>query len=121
MGANSPSPKNETRAGALARAYSSLKITCWRELERPAAVLLGPRHPDPPVGAQDPLPLEADVPAGLVGRPAARSERGELAGEVLGQPRAHLGAERRLLRGVAKVHGRVTLLDRPVRFLGRPT
>ena len=101
VGANRPSPKNETRAGAFARAYSSSKITCCANVSAAAAVLLGPRHPDPAVGAEHPLPLDPDVPARLVGRAPRGAERGELAGQVLGQPGLHLGAEGRLIRGVS--------------------
>ena len=74
------------------------------ERQRPAAVLLRPRHAHPAVGAEHVLPLDADVPAALVGRPAARAERRELAREVLREPGAHLGAEGRLFGGVAEVH-----------------
>ena len=48
--------------------------------------------------------------------PPRRAERRELAGQVLGEPRAHLGAKGRLFGGVAEVHAGRTLLDRPVRF-----
>ncbi|GIU90726.1 MAG: hypothetical protein KatS3mg010_1825 [Acidimicrobiia bacterium] len=40
VGANRPSPKNETRAGAPARAYSSLKMICSGDTRTAAAVLL---------------------------------------------------------------------------------
>ena len=118
VGANRPSPKNETRAGALARAYSSLKITCCANGSARPPYSSGHDMPDPAVGAEHLLPLDPDVPAGLVGRSAGRAQRRELAGQVLGQPRPHLAAKSGLVRGVAEVHALRTLLDRPVSFLG---
>src|SRR5262249_49628150 len=75
------------------------------EIGAAAAVLDGPREADPAIGAEDVLPLEPDVPAGLVGGATAGSARGELPGEVLAQPGAHLLPEGGLGRGVGKVHG----------------
>ena len=75
-----------------------------RERKRPPAVLHGPGRAHPAIRAEHVLPLEADIPPRLVGRAATRAERRELAGEVLGQPRAHLGAKGRLFSGVAEVH-----------------
>src|ERR1043165_8594204 len=100
VGAKSPSPKNETRAGASAFAYSSWKTTCCAN----AAVPRGPRQPDPAAAPEQPLPREARVPTRLVGGAAPSAERRELAGEVLGQPGLHLRAEGRLLGRVAEVH-----------------
>src|SRR5205085_1789343 len=45
-----------------------------------------------------------------------RAERGEFAGQVLGEPVPGLGAEGRFGRGVGEVHGGPTLLDRSVEF-----
>ena len=119
VGANRPSPKNETRAGALARAYSSLKITCCGERERPAAVLLRPRHADPAVGAEHPLPLEPDVPAGLVGGPAARARARRTPRSGGSASQARTSARKAASSGVStEVHGGGTLLDRPVWFPG---
>jgi hypothetical protein len=50
------------------------------------------------------LPLDADVPTGLVGLAAHGAERGELADEVVGEPLAHFLAEGGLLGAVAEVH-----------------
>ena len=69
-----------------------------------AAVLLGPGQADPAVLAEQALPLDADVVAGLVGRTTAGAELGELADQVLGQPGTHLVAECCLGGSVAKVH-----------------
>ena len=71
---------------------------------RPAAVLLRPGHPDPLVAAEQPLPLDPDLVARLVGRPAAWSERGELAHQVLGEPAANLVTEGGFFGGVAEIH-----------------
>src|SRR5205807_9330399 len=72
----------------------------------PSAVLLGPAHARPPAGAERALPRQPDVEAlVLVARAAARAQRGELAREVLGQPRPHLVAEGLVLGREAQVHG----------------
>src|SRR5581483_3574912 len=81
-----------------------------RERRGAPAVLLGPRQSEPTVLAEELLPLDADLPRRLVGGAAASTELGELATEVLPEPRPHLGAERRLLGGVREVHRPRTLL-----------
>src|SRR5262249_49761510 len=79
------------------------------------AVLRGPRHADPAVLPEQPLPLEPHVPAVLVSRAAAPSERRELADEVVGEPGPHLVAERRFVRRIPEIHGnRRSLTDRSV-------
>src|SRR5205823_301753 len=70
----------------------------------PPAVLPGPGEADPAGRTELALPLHADVPELLVGRAPAAADAGELADQVLGQPRPHLVAEGHLLRRVAKVH-----------------
>src|SRR5262249_47234906 len=81
-------------------------------------VLLGPVEPDPAVTPEDLLPLDTQVPRRVVRRPAPAADLGELAHEVLGQPRPDLVAERRLGRRVEEVHqlpGSVAGLLRTVR------
>src|SRR5262249_2382712 len=75
-----------------------------REIERAAAVLRGPRHPDPAVLTEDALPLDANVPAFLVGRPAPTADGRELAHEMVRQPGADLGAESSFFGSVAEIH-----------------
>src|SRR5204862_44618 len=94
------------------------------------AVLLGPVEPDPAVAPEQLLPLDTQLPGGLVRRPASAAELGELALEMLGEPGAHLIAERRLRGCVEEIHGYQsppgelvstirTVLDRSVRLPGR--
>ena len=71
-----------------------------------APVLERPRDAHPAVAPEQPLPLDAHVPARLVGGAAARPQRGEVAGEMVAEPPAHFGAERGLGGAVTKVHGR---------------
>src|SRR6266540_1769838 len=60
------------------------------------AVLLRPPETDPAVAAEHALPLDAHVPVALVGRSAAAPDLREVAHEVVGEPGAHLVAERGL-------------------------
>ena len=88
-----------------------------REVGHASAVGDRPRRPDPAVAAEDPFPLQPDVPDRLVGRPPPgptpaysplRSSRS----------RAHLLAEFRLGGSLGEIHDGWTLLDRPVSFPG---
>ena len=84
-----------TRCGASARAYSSWKITCWAIVRAAAAVLDRPAQARPAGGGEVLVPVEP-LGEGLVLAPGAAepAQRGELAGQVVGQPVADLGAER---------------------------
>src|SRR5207244_5549024 len=102
------------------------------EARVPTAVLLGPVEPDPAVASEQLLPLDAQLPRGLVRRPAAAAELGELTDEVVGQPRAPLVAKCGLRGRVEEIHdyqalpGELfrtirTVLDRSVKLPGAGT
>src|SRR5262245_41002295 len=89
VGASRYSPMWLSRPGPPARAYSSKKMT-WR------ATLA----PPPPCSTGQPSPIQLALPLDaqldlLVLAPgtAGADERGELAGEVVGEPLPHLVAE----------------------------
>ena len=94
-----------TRPGAPARAYSSLKMTCWvMEAPRPPYSTGQPRQVQPPLG-QHPLPAPAHLEAErLVARAAAASQLGELPHQVLLEEPADLQPERHVLGAVAQIH-----------------
>ena len=81
--------------GRVGRAYSSWKMTWCATRQPAAAVLLRPAEAGQPGGGEMPVPrqpfLERLV---LAARAAETLERGELAGEVVGEPVADLGPER---------------------------
>ena len=75
------------------------------EVGAPPPVFVGPGQTEPAVLAEQLLPLDAQVPAGLVGGTASPADLGELAREVLAEPGADLVAERGLVGRISKVHG----------------
>ena len=119
VGANRPSPKNETRAGALARAYSSLKITCCAN-----------GSARPPYSSGHDIPTQRSAPS-----TRSHSRRTSQPVSSAGPPpepsaanspvRCSASHARTSARKAAssvvsrKSMAARTLLDRPVRFLGR--
>ena len=92
VGPSSSSPRWLTRAGAPARAYSSWKMTCWLSVALAAAVLLGPAEAGPAGGGEVAVPGQPLLEGLVLTAGAARAaQRGELAGEVVGQPLANGG------------------------------
>ena len=72
-----------------------------RDRRARAAVLLRPRQPGVTRSVECAAP---GAHRGEVVRLQAEAVAAQLLGDVVGEPRAQLGPERRLLRGVAKVH-----------------
>ena len=109
-----PVSQQRRREQALAEEAHALGCTGLRvllvedhllaEVESPAAVLLGPRHADPTIGAERALPRDPQVVVGLVRRVTAVAEVPELAHEVLSQPRAHFVTKGRLGGRVTEIH-----------------
>ncbi len=106
VGPRSPSPRTLTRPGALARTYSSLKITWWAM-----------EAPRPPCSTGQPMPVQPSAASTFshssrVSNPKVSSpepprppEGGELADHVVGQPGPDLLAEGLVLGSVSEVHG----------------
>ena len=119
VGANSPSPKKRDPRRRVRRRVLLVEdhLLGERAASRPPYSFGHdiPTHRSAPSTRSH--SIRASQPVSSAG-PPADPERRELAGEVLGHPRPHLGAKRRLIRGVTEVHAGRTLLDRPVSFLG---
>ena len=95
-----------TRAGASARAYSSWKMICWTRLSPRPPYSSGQPSARPAVLGQQPVPREPLVVRLVVATGTAEAAQvGALAGQVLLEPAAHLGAERLVRVGVGQVHG----------------
>ena len=88
VGPSRSRPFTPTQNGARARACSTWKTTSCVEVPPRPAVLLGPRHVEPPAAHQLALPLEAHVPVRVVGRAARTEVLAELADEVGIEPRS---------------------------------
>ena len=69
-----------------------------------AAVLLRPRHVEPPARGELALPREANVPVGVVGRAARTEMLAELADEVIVEPRPQFVAEGFVVGAQFEVH-----------------
>ena len=77
------------------------------EIGTAAAILLGPRDPDPARGMHRLLPLDALFQCRAVGCDAlvGRVVNADIGGQIGLEPAAELAAERRMLRAVGKIHG----------------
>ena len=106
VGPSRPSPRTLTRPGALARTYSSLKMTWWAmDAPRPPYSTGQPMQVQPPAASTFSHSQPGLEPEGLVPRPAPATQGGELPDHVVGQPGADLLAEGLVLGSVSKVHG----------------
>ena len=105
VGPSSSSPRWLTRAGALDAGVLLVEDHLLPQAQPAAAVLRRPADAGPAVLGEVPVPGQPLLDRLVVLAGAAEAlERGEVAGQVLLQPAADLGAERLVLGGVAQVH-----------------